>query len=125
MFCATITITDITQKAQNLLTLLQNAGSGGTGTSGYSVKSKAPFNALDVLGGVAYVSLQNSNSSPNGSILYEGDEGVLTNGTLQGKELLPGDVDVHQAYPNTDNLAQIYITASVNGVIVNVQWSYS
>ena len=120
MFCATITITDITQKARSLLDLLQN-GSG----SGYTVKTAVTWSALTTLGGVAYVSLQSSYSNANGSIVYEGDEGVKNDGSCQGKEFQPGDTDVHQAYTMTDHLSQIYITGSVNGLKINVQISYS
>lgn len=125
MFCATITITDITQPAANLLNLLKNAGGNGLGTPGYLVKTAAQFNSLTTLGGVSYVSIQASPRNGNGTYIYEGDEGVTNNGTCQGKELTPGTIDTHQAYPNSTFLSEIYIAGSVNGVIANVEFSYS
>src|SRR5437762_14039334 len=106
MYCATITISDNTKTPQNLLTLL-----GKGNQTAYTVVPASGLSGLTTLGGVSYVSVQSSYGN-GGTIVYEGDENVKTDGTRQGKELQAGDVDVHQANPMSTHLAEIYITAS-------------
>jgi hypothetical protein len=132
MPCATITLTDKTQKAASLQTLLGQSmqpqafpsGNTLTGVPGYSVVVTGAGRGFELQSGVAYLSIQFSvqNSGMTG---YIGDENVANNGTQQGKELLPGDVDVHQAYSYSVHLGEIFIMANTNNAIFNVEWHYA
>ncbi len=120
MNSCTITVTDITKTPRNLYDLLSN-GSG----NGYTVApTKGIFAPLTIIGSVAYLSIQASYN--NGStIIYKGDESVANNGTRQAKELKAGDTDVQQAYSYSVNLNEVFLTASANGGVVNVEVHYA
>ena len=113
---ATITITDNTQKPQNLYDLLTKAN-----LAGYSVvpPPAVSANVPTLIASVCYLSIQASYA--NAATIYKGDSGVKTDGTRQAKEMLPGDTDVQQAVQYAVNLNEIYITASANGGKVNVE----
>lgn len=116
MNSATITVTDITKTPRNLSDLLSN-GSGG----GYTVvPAKGIFTPLTITATVSYLSIQASYTN-GGTIVYKGDENVKNNGTRQGKELLAGDTDVQQASPYIVNLNEVFLMASANGAIINVE----
>jgi len=121
MACVTITITDTTQPAQNLLTLLQKGSAPG-----YTVQSSGQGSlgaSLSTIGEVSYLSIQ---SSPrNSNTVYKGDENVKNNGTWQGKEMQPGDVDVQQGYPRAIYLGEVFLAAAANGAIINVEYHLS
>jgi hypothetical protein len=116
MNSATITVTDNTQSPRNLYDLL-STGSG----KGYTVVPSAGiFPALTIISTVSYISIQASYK--NGSaVVYKGDEKVKNDGTRQGKEMVAGDTDVEQAYPSSASLLDIYLTASANGAVINVE----
>ena len=132
MPCATITVTDKTKTPASLQTLLAQSmqpqafpsGDTQTGVPGYSVVTVAAGRGFAQLAGVAYLSLQfdPSNSGMKG---YVGDEGVTNNGTLQGKTMLPGDVDVHQGHSYVVHLGEIFITADTNNAVWNIEWHYT
>jgi|SRR5271157_984135 len=113
---ATITVADYTKPAQNLFNLLSQGN-----LTGYTVvPSGGVMPALTAIASVSYLSIQASYK--NGSVvIYKGDENTANDGTRQGKEMLAGDTDVGQAYPYTVNLNEIFIRASANGGIVNVE----
>lgn len=120
MNSCTITVTDITQKPRNLYDLL-STGSG----AGYTVAPAGGiFAPLTIIGSVAYLSIQASYLN-GAAIIYKGDEDVKTDGSRQAKELRPGDTDVQQAYSYSVYLGEIYMTASVNGGIFNVEVHYA
>jgi hypothetical protein len=120
MNSATITVTDITQTPRNLSDLLQN-GSG----KGYTVvPSSGIFKPLTIINAVAYLSIQASYTN-GGTIVYKGDEDVKTDGSRQAKELHAGDTDVQQAYSYSVYLGEVYLTASANGAIINVEVHYA
>lgn len=118
MTSATITITDITQPVASLHKLLENGNLNGA-NPGYTVAPAGGFGKLVTWGDVSYCSLQSSPS--NTATVYKGDENVKTNGTLQSKEMQPGDVDVIQSYSRAVSLHEIYITAQADGAKVNVE----
>lgn len=120
MTTATITVIDYTQPAQSLFTLLSQGSKPG-----YTVVPTggiAP--ALTMIGDVSYLSIQASYGN-SGQVVYKGDENTQNDGTRQGKELRAGDTDVMQAYPKSVNLNEVYLRASANGAIVNVEIHYS
>ena len=120
MFAATITITDITQPGRSLYHLL-TTGSG----AGYTVAPSDGINEeISMVGGVSYLSIQASYGNGQ-TIIYKGDERVANDGSRQAKEMAAGDTDVSQAYPNSVNLREIYVRASVNGGKFNVECHYS
>lgn len=118
----TITVSDITKTVQSLATLL----AGGT-IAGYSIApsiaSKSVLGAPGVLTQAQYISLQSSYQNGTKKI-YKGDENVKTDGTCQAKEMAAGDVDVMTAGLYALSLNEIYITASANGAICNVEVHY-
>jgi hypothetical protein len=73
-----------------------------------------------LIASVTYLSIQASYTNA-GTIVYKGNAGVKTDGTCQAKELAAGDTDVQQAPDYSTNLNDIYITASANGAVVNVE----
>lgn len=114
---ATITITDVTQKPQNLYDLLTKPN-----LPGYTVVP-APAtnpNVATLVASVTYLSLQASYANSSQTV-YKGDSGVKNDGTRQSKELLAGDTDVQQAVQYSVNLNLIYVTASANGAKINVE----
>lgn len=116
---ATITITDITQTPQSIYNLLTKPS-----LPGYTVVPAVPATPTPTVpiltASVTYLSIQASYT--NGSkVVYKGDQGVKTDGSRQSKELIAGDTDVQQAVQYSVNLNVIYITASANGAIVNVE----
>lgn len=120
MFSATIVISDITQPAQNLFTLLTKGSQPG-----YTVAPAAGNTpAISMIGSVAYLSLQASYTN-GAAIVYKGDENTKTDGSRQAKEMLAGDTDVQQAYSYSTNLNEIYLRASANGARINVEYHYA
>ena len=117
---ATITITDSTKAALDLLTLLTSST-----TPGYSVVPAAGFQALTTLGRVSYLSIQASPRNGNGTYIYRGDKDTDGGGNRQGKELTPGTIDVMQGIYGEVHLSQVYIRGSSNGLIANVEWYYA
>ncbi len=132
MPCATITVTDITKTPQSLQALLGQSmqpqanpsGNTLTGVAGYSVIVSGAGHGFALQSGVSYLSIQFSNKN-SGMKGYVGDEGVKTDGTFQGKELLPGDVDVHQAYSYSVHLGEIFLAADTNNAVFNVEIHYA
>lgn len=114
---ATITITDVTQKPQNLYDLMTKPN-----LPGYSVvpAPAANPNVPILTASVNYLSIQASYTNTS-QIVYKGDQGVKNDGSRQAKELLAGDTDVQQAVQYSVNLNLIYVTASANGAKVNVE----
>lgn len=119
MPCATITFTDITQPALDLFTLLTAAS-----TPGYTVTG-GQQQAMTVLSRVSYLSIQASPRNANSQYVYKGDRDTGNAGTRQGKELAAGIIDTIQGIENAAYLNQIYLRASQNGLIANVEWYYS
>src|SRR5208282_2095486 len=116
----TITISDITKPAQSLAALLSQGS-----LPGYTVAPPGGIiPALTLINGVSYLSCQASYTNGTQTV-YKGDENTKTDGTRQGKEMEAGDTDVQQAYPYTVNLNEIYLRASANGAVVNVEIHYS
>lgn len=113
---ATITVADYTKPAQNLFNLLSQGN-----LTGYTVvPTTGIMPALTAIANVSYLSIQASYK--NGSIvLYKGDENTANDGSRQGKEMLAGDTDVSQAYPYSVNLNEIFVRASANGGVFNVE----
>lgn len=136
MQCATITVTDITQKPQNLMTLLSQGNqpgytvvpaggiSGKTTGGGLAGDSALPA-TVGMIGSVSYLSIQASVTNSGGQTIYKGDENVATNGSCQGKELAAGTIDAIQGMERAVNLAEVYVTASANGAKFNVEWHYA
>ncbi len=132
MPCATITVTDKTKTPASLQTLLGQSmqpqanpsGNTLTGVAGYSVVVTGAGRGFELQSAVAYLSIQFSVQN-SGMIGYIGDENVANNGTQQGKELLPGDVDVHQAYSYSVHLGEVFITANTNNAIFSIEWHYA
>jgi hypothetical protein len=117
----TITITDITQPAQNLYTLITKGSQ-----TGYTVKPASPAASVAIteISEVSYLSIQASKT--NGSkIVYKGDQGTANDGTQQGLELAAGDTNIMQMYPRVVYLQQIYLRANTNGAIANVEFHHS
>jgi hypothetical protein len=115
---ATITITDITQPAQNLFTLLSKGS-----MPGYTVVPNGGIiTPMTLIGGVSYLSVQASLS--NSAIVYKGDEKTANDGSRQGKEMPAGSADVIQGLPTSVNLQEIYLRASANGAKINVEIHY-
>ena len=131
MPCATITLTDKTKPPASILALLSQSfqpqafpsGNTQTGVPGYSVVASGAGHGFAQVGGVAYLSIQFSVQN-SGMVGYVGDESVANNGTNQGKELLPGDVDVHQADEYTVHLGEIFITANTNLAVFNIEYHF-
>jgi hypothetical protein len=123
MFAVTITITDRTQTPQNLYTLITKGSQ-----TGYTVAPAAgiaPSNLTQSQTGcVSYLSIQASYKN-GGTTVYKGDENVKNDGSRQAKELNAGDTDVQQAYSYSTNLNEIYLTASANAAVVNVEFHYA
>jgi hypothetical protein len=121
MATLTVTVTDITQPVPSLYTLATQ----GSQTGYTCVPSSPPETpALTENAEVAYLSVQASNLN-GAKVVYKGDRSVLANGTRQGLELEAGQVNVMMMYPRVGNLNQIYVTASANGAIFNVEWHHS
>ncbi len=110
----TVTISDHTKPARSIYDLAVN-GSG----NGYTVTGSLP--ALSPAASVCYLSIQAAvgNSS---TIVYKGGSDVKNDGTRQAKALAAGNVDVQQAVQYSVNLNQIYLAASGDGAVVNVEW---
>ena len=117
---ATITVTDITKTPRSLQDILSK-GSGG----GYTVVPSAGSTvALSFIAGCSYLSVQASYKN-GAAIVYKGDDNVKTDGSRQSKELSAGDTDVQQAYPYSVNLNEIFLTASANNAVINVEVHYA
>ena len=117
----TVTITDITQPAQSILTLATKGSQAG-----YTVNPSSPAAITNVteVTDVSYLLIQASNG--NGSkVVYKGDQGVANDGSRQGLELEAGQSNVMQMYPRAANLQQIYLRANTNGAVVNVEFHHS
>jgi len=117
----TVTITDITQAAQNLWTL-DTKGS----QTGYTVNPPSPvaIKPASEIADVAYLSIQASKTN-GAKIVYKGDQGVANDGSRQSLELAAGDTNIMQMYPRVANLQQIYLRANTNGAIINVEFHHS
>ena len=119
---ATITFTDITQPGLDLYTLLTAAS-----TPGYSVAQSQgnQQSSLSTLGRVSYLSIQASPRNAGSQYVYRGGSDMSNNGAKQGKELAAGVIDVMQGIYDEAHLSQIYLRASQNGLIANVEWFYA
>jgi hypothetical protein len=120
MTSATVTITNINATPRNLFDLLTN----GTGNGYTVVPATGPFLPINGIAGVSYCSVQSSYTN-GGVTVYKGDEKVANNGTRQSKEMQPGDTDVMQASMYSVNLNEIFLMASANGAIINVEVHYT
>lgn len=117
---ATITFTDITQPALDLWTLLTSAS-----TPGYTVVQPAKPSTLSAFGRVSYLSIQASPRNAGSQYVYKGGPDMASDGSKQGKELAAGIIDVMQGIYDEAHLSQIYLRASQNNLIANVEWYYA
>ena len=119
---ATITFTDINQPGLDLFTLLTAAS-----TPGYTVQQPGgnQQQAMSTLGRVSYLSIQASPRNAGSQYVYRGGPDMSNNGVKQGKELAAGIIDVIQGIHDEVHLSQVYLRASVNGLIANVEWYYA
>lgn len=115
----TITITDKTQPAQSLATLIGSGNQPGYTLAKYS--SGLPWRVGDK---VSFLSIQGNKGNSSG-IVYVGDENMANDGSNQGQELAAGDVVIHQASSyGAVHLGEIYIRTNTNSSKVNVEWHY-
>lgn len=119
---ATITFTDISQPGLDLLTLLT-----ASSTPGYTVvQSKGVQQpSLNTQGRVSYLSIQASPRNAGSQYVYRGGPDMGNAGTSQGKELAAGVIDVMQGTTDEVHLSQVYLRASQNALIANVEWFYA
>jgi len=130
--CATVTVTDITQKPRSIWDLLINGSGAGYTVAPSSTGGQNPsgplgaFQNIQFIGGFSYLSIQASPGNANGQNILVGDEGLVNSGAQQGKELTPGTIDVHQSSGNLSVHAQeLYITATQNNLKANLEWHYA
>jgi len=119
---ATITFTDITQPALDLYTLLTAASTPGY-TVAQSQNNKQP--TISTVARVSYLSVQASPRNAGSQYVYKGGPDLANDGSKQGKELAAGIIDVMQGIHDEAHLSQIYLRASQNGLIANVEWYYA
>jgi len=119
---ATITFTDITQPALDLYTLLT-----ASTTPGYSVAQSKNVQqpTISTIARVSYLSIQASPRNAGSQYVYKGGPDLHNDGSAQGKELAAGIIDVIQGFYDEVHLSQVYLRASVNGLIANVEWYYA
>ena len=115
----TITISDKTQPAQSLATLIGKGNQSGYTMAAYS--TGIPFRVGDK---VSYLSIQGSKGNSSG-IIYVGDENTANDGTNQGQELGAGDVVIHQGSSyGSVHLGEIYVRGNTNSNKFSVEWHY-
>lgn len=109
MPCISVTITDITKGPFSLKQLF--AG----GVTGATISPVAPPTPPKL---PLFVSIEADEANTGGSFIYTGDANLPATGTAYGRKLAPAAVDQRENVQTP--IAGVFINASANGLIANV-----